>query len=285
MLDNAPLCSVVEIRTTNHLPLFVQPPSDRYVASALGGMPVTDVLNCAIDLWRNLEIDDDELLEVVIRDVSYQIQLHNRLQKEAIEHDVISPKAAVKAEGRIPSPPRIAKDIKSFDSPHRRFNPRIDPTVLSFEMKKLSLTLERFHFRIEKLERHTIFDPVFEGQGTLHVRNFSMKLRVECRKERMTKFEEDRTVPILQLQELDIGLEKVKFKVKDTGADWILNQAVKGFSDNITEAVESNLKQQVRDQIRLALENLNSYFMVNPDLLLGILGITMNDLEENVVWV
>ena len=50
---------------------LTQPPSDRYIASVLGGIPVTQVLNCTIELWRNLEIDDDELLEIVIREVSY----------------------------------------------------------------------------------------------------------------------------------------------------------------------------------------------------------------------
>ena len=39
-----------------------QTPSDRYVASVLGGLPVSAVLNCGIELWRNLEIDDDELM-------------------------------------------------------------------------------------------------------------------------------------------------------------------------------------------------------------------------------
>lgn len=31
----------------------------------LHGLPITSVLNCAIDLYRNLELDDDELLEIV----------------------------------------------------------------------------------------------------------------------------------------------------------------------------------------------------------------------------
>ena len=52
------------------------PPTDKYVATVLQGLPVSSTLNCAIELWRNLEIDDDELLEVAIRDVSYQIELH-----------------------------------------------------------------------------------------------------------------------------------------------------------------------------------------------------------------
>jgi hypothetical protein len=40
----------------------LQQPSDPYVSSVLHGLPITSVLNCAIDLWRNVEIDDDELL-------------------------------------------------------------------------------------------------------------------------------------------------------------------------------------------------------------------------------
>jgi len=39
-----------------------QAPSDPYVAAALDGLPITSVLDCGIDLWRNLEIDDDELM-------------------------------------------------------------------------------------------------------------------------------------------------------------------------------------------------------------------------------
>jgi hypothetical protein len=222
-----------------------------------------------------LEIDDDELLEITIREVSYHIQLCNAHEMKGLTNQKI-PAANSKSKSQHLLPKQRRQ---------RRFNPRVDPTVLYFEMKKLSLNLERFRFKIEKFERHTIFDPVLEGQGTLHVRNISMKLRVECRKERSNKFETEMTVPILQLQELDISIEKVKFKVKDTGADWILNQAVKSFSDQITEAVEANLKEQIKNQIGAALEHLNLYFMMNPDLLLGLLGIKMADLEENVVWV
>jgi hypothetical protein len=250
-------------------------------------MPVTDVLNSSIELWRNLELDDDELLEIVIREVSYQIQFYSEHRIEAIANGRIPKRSKSRAKSKAQSSRVGAKSPILFDprGSHRRFNPRVDPTVLYFEMKKLTLNLERFYFRIEKLKRLTIFDPVFDGEGSLHVRNISMRMRVECRKERVTKFGADNTVPILHLQELDIALEKVKFKVKDTGADWILNQAVKGFENHITKAVEENLKEQVKDQIRVALEHLNSYFMVNPDLLLGLLGITMDDLEENVVWV
>lgn len=241
-------------------------------------MPVTDVINSSIELWRNLEIDDDELLEIVIREVSYQIQWHEIHQQDDVVRETI-PATLPKSKSRKSSSTFHPRRV------HRRFNPRHDPAILYFEMKKLTLNLERFHFRIEKLKRLTIFDPVFEGEGTLHVRNISMRMRVECRKERVSKNGSDSTVPILHLQELDISLEKVKFKVKDTGADWILNQAVKGFEDNITKAVEENLKDQVKDQIRVALEHMNSYFSMNPDLLLGLLGITIDDLTEKSVLV
>ena len=91
--------------------------------------------------------------------------------------------------------------------------------------------------------------------------------------------------PVLQLQELDVRLDRVLFKFKDTGADWLLNKVVTGFSDNITEIVEANLKEQIITQFRIALQNLNSYIEVNPELFLSFLGITIEALEENVVWV
>jgi len=76
-------------------------------------------------------------------------------------------------------------------------------------------------------------------------------------------------------------------KVKDTGfgSEWLLNRAVDVFGDNITKVVEENLKDQILEQSRIAIENLNSYFLVNPNMLLTMLGISMDDLEENVVWV
>ena len=92
---------------------------------------------------------------------------------------------------------------------------------------------------------------------------------------------------ILQIQELDVGLESMDLKVKDTGfgSEWLLNRAVDVFGDNITKVVEENLKDQILEQSRIAIENLNSYFLVNPNMLLTMLGISMDDLEENVVWV
>jgi hypothetical protein len=274
-----------------------QPPSDRYVASVLQGLPVTGVLNCAIELWRSLEIDDDELLEIAVKDVSYQIQLHKEIEEGSSpsSQDVEDAKESPSQE--IPDVPlsqsgsslvNRLRDSPPPDANRRRFNPRVDPTVLFLEMNNLTLQLDKFLFRIEKDEKRTIFDPVFEGCGMLSIQNISIKIRVECAKERSKKTgfgHPDVSTPILQLRELDVGLEKVQLKVKDTVSDWAINKVVNSFSDNITQVLEENLKEQILEQTRLGIENLNSYFLVNPDMLLSILGISMEDLEENVVWV
>ena len=153
-------------------------------------------------------------------------------------------------------------------------------------MIQLSLNLDHFVFRIEKADHlRTIFDPVFEGSGSLLVKNVSIKLRIECIKERIRKIDTDVPVPVLKIRELDVQLERVKLKVRNTGADWVLNKVVKSFSDSMTQIMATNLKDQIQEQIELALENINSYFEVNPDMMLGLLGITMDDLEERVVWV
>lgn len=117
-----------------------QPPSDRYVASALHGLPVSAVLNCGIELWRNLEIDDDELLEIAIRDVSFQIRLQKEREEAMSEgravYDFEEPFAEL-SHGRTES--SLDQKVKeglssSFDNIRRRFNPRVDPTVLFLEM-------------------------------------------------------------------------------------------------------------------------------------------------------
>mmetsp|Transcript_4391 Transcript_4391/g.12591 ORF Transcript_4391/g.12591 Transcript_4391/m.12591 type:complete len:417 (+) Transcript_4391:53-1303(+) len=243
-----------------------QPPSDRYVASALGGLPVSSVLNCAIELWRNLEIDDDELLEIAIRDVSYQIKLQQEREetKGANTGRDGSPSNGAAASHRGASSQNDLSDTRKLlemqhkqqqreqlvrnsifgstdgilpNGPtnhaavHSRFNPRADPTVCFLEMKRLSLRLEQFQFCIQKHEsKRTIFDPVFQGGGSLLVKNVSLKLRIECVKERTMKFGSEVSVPALQLRELDVQLEKVMLKVKDTGADWLLNKVVENVS-------------------------------------------------------
>jgi hypothetical protein len=263
------------------------PPADKYVASVLHNLPVSAVLNCAIDLWRNLEIDDDELLEIAIRDISYQIQLHQRREdngegnKETKEDSPSSASAAV-----YPWEATNMESLGPFVPFRHRFNPRVDATVFFLEIRKLTFNLENFLFRIEKQEsKRTIFDPVFEGSGSVLVQNVSVKLRVDCVKEYVRNASKEFAVPLLQLRELDVSLEKVKLRVKDTGADWLLNKVVEGFADRFTEIMSANLCDQVRIQIEEALKNLNSYFESNPEVLLGMLDITLDDLDEKIVWV
>ena len=117
------------------------------------------------------------------------------------------------------------------------------------------------------------------------VNNVSIKLRVECRKELSIKNGLEVALPVLQLQELDVRLGSVKFRFKESGLGWFFNTIVEGFSDNITEIVEVNLKEQIVNQVHDTLEKLNSVIEGNPDLFLGILGITIVDLDENIVWV
>jgi hypothetical protein len=113
---------------------IIQPPTDRYVAAKLQGLPVSVVLNCGIELWRNLEIDDDELLEIAIRDISYQIQLQ-KLREEGIEIDdmyITDTESSQYSDSR-PTTKRIYSDKKTdsyipFDNARKRFNPRVNPT-------------------------------------------------------------------------------------------------------------------------------------------------------------
>jgi hypothetical protein len=259
-----------------------QPPTDRYVASILQGLPVSSVLNCGIDLWRNLEIDDDELIEIAVRDVSYQIQL--QAERDALEEEKETKDDHNPVIYRQPLLTRNS-DVSDRHLQHR-FNPRVDPSVLYLEIQNLTFNLHKFLFRIEKHEdRRTIFDPVFEGSGSLMVQNVSIKLRVECVKDYVKQMGRKRAVPLLQINELDVQLEKVQLSVKDTGADWLLNKVVKSFEGNITQILATNLNEQVRAQLQLALENLNGYSAVNPNVILGILDISLDDLEEKVAWV
>lgn len=100
----------------------------------LRGLPISSVLNCALELWRNLQIDDDELLEITIRDVSYQIQL----QKEREEGDntdssddsttLTRPIPETLPSSRKKRQMDDVSIVSSFESYRRRFNPRQDPT-------------------------------------------------------------------------------------------------------------------------------------------------------------
>ena len=191
-------------------------------------------------------MDDDELMEIAIRDVSYQIQLHNT------NDDKIDPDRDNGLEcqdswddggsSTISYGSSNAKLLhtKSSENSRRRFNPRVDPTVLYLEIKRLKLNLENFQFRIEKNKKETIFDPVFEGVGMLSLENVTIRLRIECTKEKLKGSSSTTYAPILQLKELDVHLEKLRMKVKDTGfgSDWILNKAVDVFEHNVTRVVE-----------------------------------------------
>lgn len=269
-----------------------QPPSDRYVASVLQGLPVSAILNCAIEMWRNLEIDDDELLEIAVKDVSYHIQLQKIQEEKENGHGADSEDSG---ETELVPPSfsgssievRITDSSSTLDGGRNRFNPRIDPTVLFLDMKNLTLRLENFMFRIEKNEK-SLLDPVFEGKGSLTIQNVSIRIRVECAKERIRKTTLGETfAPVLILKELTTSLEEVILRVRDTafGSDWLLNKVVQSFERDITKVVEENLREQVEQQAKKALENLNAYFLVNPNMLLNLLGITLADLDDNVIWV
>ena len=123
----------------------------------------------------------------------------------------------------------------------------------------------------------------------LSLQNISIRLRVECAKERVNTSQQGTGVlsPILQLRDLSVNLDELQMTVKDTGfgSDWVLNKAVEVFEEQIREQIQTNLREQIREQIQNVIENLNSYFLMNPGFLFNVLGITMDDLEDNVVWV
>lgn len=168
---------------------------------------------------------------------------------------------------------------------NRKFNPKKDPSILTLQINKLKCRLDDFLYRIELEKSNSIFDPVFEGMGSVKIHNLSIKLCVECRKERRTKDDKEETVPVLQLQELDVSLEKVKFQFKETGADWLLNKVVSGFKIQITRLVEANLKEEIINRFHNSLDVINSYIETNPDIFLKVLGISIEDLQENYAWV
>lgn len=211
------------------------------------------------DRWQALEVSDFDLLETAIREVSFQIQL----QKEREEDG----------------------EPTSRNAKNKLFNPRLDPTVLFLDIQNLTLRLEDFSFRVEKGQPMTIFDPVFEGRAGIIVKNVSITLQVKVEKERFIRDGVEIFRPVLQLSMFDVKLEKLKLKFMQTGADWILNAVLKGFDHQITAAVEENLKEQIMKQVHILLDQVNGLIESNPDLLMNALGITIKDLEENIVYV
>jgi len=233
------------------------------VPSQLNGVPLSDKLKSQIDLWQSSAIDDFDLLETTIREVSQQIQL----QKE-------------REENGIP----ITEQSSSTPTA-KQFDPKVDPTILSLDITNLTLRLEEFGFRVEKGEPLTIFDPVFEGRGSINVKNVSISLKVEVKKERMFRDGVETGRPVLQLANFDIKLEQLKLVFMETGADWILNGVLKGFRHQITEIVEANLKEQIMAQVHTLLDQVNTYLDTNPDFLLNSLEIGVDDLDESIVSV
>lgn len=258
-------------------------PTSQLAKDALHGLHVSSVLNCAIRLWEDMEIDDDELMEIAIRDVSYQIKL--RKEKEEKPDSEVHMTAADEYEmsGASLSSTRD-------DGARRRFNPRKDPTVIYLELTGLSCHLENFTFRLEPKDQQTQWDPVFgsiifQGTGSLKIEDAAIKLRMECCKERVQKLKSAELVPVLRLEEFDLKLHKVHMEFKETGFDWLLNKVISGFRDVISGIVEQNIRHQVLQQIHDALEHVNAFIEVNSDIVLKLLGITIEDLDENVAWV
>ena len=191
---------------------------------ALRGLPVSEVLQCGIELWQNLEMDDDELMQLAIRDVSYQIKLQDELDKNKDDATrEMRDEANFMSSSFIQESPSdvstsFGNGAEVDEKAAWRYNPRKDPTLLYIELLNMTFALNDFLFRVEPAERSTIFDPVFEGYGSLMIKNVSIKLRLECRKERIQKLDTEVFVPALQVETLEVALEKFKFKFKSTGA-------------------------------------------------------------------
>ena len=224
---------------------------------------MSDTLKAGIDLWQSSAISDFELLEIAIRDVSYQISHTSDSRNGGAQSVYQQP-------SRQPSP--------------NVFNPKEDPTVLFLDIKNLTMNLNEFTFRVEKKEP-AIFDPVFEGGGSIMVKNLSLALKVEIKKERVKKNGVELYRPVFHLTTLDVGLEKLKIVFTETGAYWLLNSVLKGFRRQTSEIVEAILKEQITQQVHSLLENANGFVDANPDLLLVALGITLRDLGESIVSV
>ena len=240
------------------LPSFSQPSQFQGIPKPLDDLPMSDTLKAGIDLWQTSAISDFELLEIAVRDVSYQISHAGDCSSGGVVHH---------------EPAR-----------EHVFNPKEDPTVLFLDIKNLTMNLNEFTFRVEKKEP-TIFDPVFEGGGSITVRNLSLALKVEIRKERAKKNGVELFRPVFHLTTLDVGLEKLKIVFTETGADWLLNSVLKGFRRQTSEIVEAILKEQITQQVHSLLETANGFVDSNPALLLDSLGITMKDLGESIVSV
>lgn len=92
------------------------------VPSQLKDLPLSDALKTGIDLWQSSAISDFEFTQIVVREVSSNIELH--------------------------SGDESSKQVVQFSNPFKPFNPKVDATVLLLEIKNLTLHLNEFIFRV-----------------------------------------------------------------------------------------------------------------------------------------
>ncbi len=117
---------------------------------ALKGIPLSQVLGTAVQLWHDLEIDDDELIEIAVRDVSYQIKVNEtkKILNEGAEIFGCQDRELLDFSSRQPSSMKqqnIASAssfstclVRKESSDHEPVKELKDPLVLTFEMTKLS---------------------------------------------------------------------------------------------------------------------------------------------------
>jgi hypothetical protein len=203
---------------------------------ALQGIPLSQVLWTAVQLWRDLEIDDDELMEIAIRDVSYQIQVNEAkkvlnegagiLGSEDTELlDYSSHQPCTMIQQNISNASTFSTCPLRKESDREGIKELKDPLVLTFEMTKLSCMLDNFKFRVEPKTQYSIFDLVFEGVGTISISDLSLKISLECRKEnQLDPGKTESFIPVLQLSELEVGLDDVSLSFRDTGIDLQINK-------------------------------------------------------------
>lgn len=209
-----------------------------------------------------MEIDDDELMEIAIRDVSFQIKLHG-------ENEKLKPKK------------QLSRSSTKVEHTKRLFNPRKDPTLLYLKLTGLTFDLNDFSFRLEPKESYSKLSPVFEGSGTLSIQEALIIVRVECYKERNKNKSERSYYPVLRLRDYEFDLDGIDLRFQETGFDWFLNYAISGFREIISDLLSQNMRDQVHQQIRDSLSQVNELFMNNPDFVLGLLRIHIDDLEED----
>ena len=143
--------------------------------------------------------------------------------------------------------------------------------------------MEDFSFRLEPKDAYSKFDPVFEGNGSLSIEEASIIVRVECYKERSKQRSGKPFHPVLRLREYEFELDGIDLSFQETGFDWFLNYAISGFRDIISDLVAQNMRDEVLQQIRVSLSQVNELFERNSDFALRILRIHIDDLDEDII--